>query len=144
MVPPARLAPLALVVALAAAGCGQSNKDSATDFSGEQRAVAQAVEDLQSAGRKGDAQKICTDLLAPALIAEIRHASGDCAKVLDDALQDADTFEMTVEKVTVDGPRATAVVKSDAGKKDRTDTLQLVREGRNWKVASLGGAPAGG
>jgi hypothetical protein len=144
MVPPARLAPLALVVALAAAGCGQANKDSATKFSGEQRAVAQAVEDLQSAGRKGDAQKICTDLLAPALIEEIRHASGDCAKVLDGALQDADTFEMTVEKVTVDGTRATAVVKSDAGKKDRTDTLELVREGRNWKIASLGGAPAGG
>ena len=139
MAPPPRLVPLALVAALAAAGCGQGNKDSATKFSGDQRAVAQAVEDLQTAGRKGDANKICEQLLAPSLVATIRRASGDCAKALDDALKDADSFDLTVEKVTVNGPRATAVVKSETGSKDRVDSLQLVRDGRNWKIASLGG-----
>jgi hypothetical protein len=141
---PMRLLPLALAATLVASGCGQTNKDSAGDFSGEQKAVAQAVEDLQKAGRDGDATRICTDLLAPSLVSAIRRASGDCAKVLDDALADADSFELTVEKVRIDGNRATATVKSDAGDKDRTDSIGLERDGRTWKIASLGGSAAAG
>jgi predicted lipid-binding transport protein (Tim44 family) len=140
---PMRLLPLALVAVLAAAGCGQGSNDSSGDFSGEQKAVAQTVEDLQDAGKKGDSEKICTDLLAPALVRTIRQASGDCAKVVDDALEDADSFDLDVQKVTINGNRATATVKSEAGNKDRTDTIALERDGRNWKIASLGGsAPA--
>jgi hypothetical protein len=142
MVPPTRLLPLAVAAAIFAAGCGQGSSNSATDFQGEQRAVAQTIEDLQSAGKKGDATKICDELLAPTLVDRIKRSGGDCAKVVDSALSDADSFELKVEKVTVNGNRATAVVKSETGKKDRTDTIELVREGRNWKVASLGAGSA--
>ena len=50
MAAPAR--PLALLVAsaLALGACGQSSKDSAKDFQGDQKAVAQAIEDLQTQG----------------------------------------------------------------------------------------------
>jgi PBP1b-binding outer membrane lipoprotein LpoB len=134
----------AAVVALLLAGCGQAQKTSAGKFQGDQKAVAQTIDDLQKAGKKRDANQICEQLLAPSLVQKIEQAgNGDCSKVLDDALADADTFDMTVEKVTVNGNRATAVVKSEAGKKDRTDSLVLEKVGSAWKIASLG-ATAGG
>ena len=140
MAAPARLLALLAVPAALVAGCGQTQKNSASDFQGPQKAVAQTVEDLQSAGRKRDGNKICEQLLAPALVQQIQRASkGTCASVLDDRLRDVDAFEMQVQKVTISGDRATAVVHSDAGKHDRTDTFGLVRQGASWKLASLGG-----
>ena len=136
---PMRLLVPALAAVLLAAGCGQGTKTSAGKFSGEQKVVATTIDDLQSAGRKGDAQKICSDLLAPSLLQQIRRASGDCAKTLDGALQDVDSFGMTVEKVAINGNQATATVKSDAGNSSRTDQIQLQKVGSNWKIASLGG-----
>jgi hypothetical protein len=138
MAPPTRALALALTAAVVLAGCGSGDKNSAGDFQGEQKAVAQTVEDLQTAGRKGDADKICSDLLAASLVQTIRRASGECSKAVDDALQDADSYEMKVEKVAINGNRATATVKSEAGDQDRTDAIALEREGSNWKIASLG------
>jgi hypothetical protein len=141
MAPTTRLAALLLTLPLALGACGQSTKDSAGDFKGDQKAVAQAVEDLQSAGRKSQASKICSDLLAPALVAKIKSASnGPCDKVLKDALSDADSFELQVKKVTVNGTTATAVVESDGGDQKRTDTLELTKVGNAWKIATLGAA----
>jgi PBP1b-binding outer membrane lipoprotein LpoB len=139
-----RLLAAAAVVAMLLAGCGQTQKSSAGKFQGEQKAVAQTIDDLQDAGKDRDANKICEQLLAPSLVSKIEQAgNGDCSKVLDDALADADTFDLTVEKVTVNGNRATAVVKSDAGDKDRTDSLVLEKVGSGWKIASLGETAGG-
>jgi hypothetical protein len=140
---PPCLAALLLLPALALGACGQTTKDSAGKFQGEQKAVAQTVESLQEAGRKGDAKKICTQLLAPSLVARITQSSHKgCDPALKDALSDADAFELQVQKVTVQGDRAVAVVESQAGSKKRTDTLELQRVGRAWKIASLGTAGA--
>jgi len=139
MAAPTRVLALMLALPLVLGACGQSVKDSSGDFQGDQKQVAQAVEDLQSAGRKHDASEICTKLLAPALVAKIKAASaGACDKVLKDALSDADSFELQVQKVTISGTSAKAVVKSEGGDKDRTDTLELVKVGSAWKIATLG------
>ena len=139
MAAPLRLLALLAVPAVLAAGCGQTTKKSAVNFQGDQKAVAQAIDDLQSAGNKRDGNKICGQLLAPALVQRIQQVSkATCASALDDRLRDVDTFEMTVQKVTVNGGNATAVVKSKAGKHDRTDTFAFVRQGANWKISSLG------
>ena len=130
-----------LAAALAVAGCGAAQDDSANDFTGERQAVAQTVEDLEKAGRKDDSQKICDDLLAASVVTRLKAQPGakrDCATALEDSLEDADAFDMTVKSVNVVGNRATAVVKSDAGDDDRTDTLSFVKEGNNWKLASIG------
>jgi outer membrane lipoprotein-sorting protein len=140
---PLRIVALLATLPLVLSACGQATKDSAEDFQGEQKAVAQAVEDLQSASSKKDGQdKICTQLLAPALVTQIKTASkATCQSALKDTLRDADTFDLTVEKVVVDGDKATATVTSDAGGgKDRTDTLELVKVGNAWKIATLGSA----
>jgi hypothetical protein len=130
-----------LAAALAVGGCASADTNSADDFQGQRKAVAQTVEDIQKAGRDGDEQKFCDDLLAAPVVSRLRAQPGaknDCATALGDSLEDADSFDMTAKSVTIAGNRATAVVKSDAGKKDRSDTLTFVREGSNWKLASIG------
>jgi hypothetical protein len=141
MVATARIAVLLCLSVLTLSACGQTDKDSASDFKGDQKAVAQTVEDLQSASRKSDETKLCNDVLAPALVTKIKTASeGTCESALNDALRDVDSWELTVKKVAVNGTTATATVQSDTGKDNRLDTLTLVKVGNAWKISELGSA----
>src|SRR6185312_15490366 len=111
---------------------GQTSKDSAGDFQGEDKAVAQTVEDLQSASSKGDEDKICDEILAADLAGKIKARASKtqktCADVLKDSLRDADSFELQVKKVAVNGTTATATVESDAKGDDKaTTTLTLTK-----------------
>lgn len=129
-------------LALGVAGCGaQAAEDSSTDFRGDERLVAQAVEDLQEAAQGNEAKRLCDEVLARALVQRFNAAGGQdgCAGAVEDAVRDADSFELTVEDVTVTGQRATARVKAEAGDRDETDTIELVREGDRWKVSALQG-----
>jgi Domain of unknown function (DUF4878) len=139
---PVRLVTLLAALALGLSACGQATEDSAGDFQGAQKDVAQTVEDLQSASRKKDASKICDELLAPALVAQIKTASKDtCPNALDDALGDADSFELQVKKVTIEGTQATVVVESDVGADEhKSDTIELTKDNGSWKIATLGRA----
>ena len=99
--------------------------------------MAGTVEDLESAARSSDEEEICTRLLASSLIDTLRSGGQSCTKAISDALDDADTFDMTVKSVTVTGTTATAVV--DSKRKTANDTFKLAKEGGVWKIASLGG-----
>ena len=129
-------APIAVLAALALAGCGAQG--STAEFEGEQERVAQAIEDLQEAGRESDERRICRQLLAPELAGEF----DDCNAGVDEALKAADGFDLTVEKVEVSGTSATAEVQSgrDSGE---VRTVTLAKEGDAWKLADLGEPPAG-
>src|ERR1700742_484735 len=132
----ARIATLLCLSALTLSACGQTDKDSASDFKGDQKAVAQTVEDLQTASRKSDETKLCDDVLAPALVTKIKTASkGTCESAIKDALRDVDSWERTVKKVAIDGTTATATVQSDTGKDNRLDTLTRVRVSNTWKIS---------
>jgi outer membrane PBP1 activator LpoA protein len=137
---PLRLLPVLVAATLTLSACGQSAKDSSGDFKGDQKAVAQTVEDLQSATSKNDRDKICDEILAADLVAKIKSASKQsCPDALKDALRDSDTNELQVKKVAIDGTTATATVESDAGgDKDRTDTLTLTKSGDGWRISGLG------
>jgi hypothetical protein len=140
---PFRVLPVLVAAALALSACGQSSKDSSGDFQGEEKAVAQTVEDLQSAASKGDEDKICDEILAPDLVARIKSASKKtCADALKDSLRDADSFELQVKKVAIDGTTATATVESDAAGDEKTTTELTLTKGRDgWRISSLGTAP---
>ena len=89
-----------------------------------------------TAARKSDEGQICTHLLASSLIDSLRSASGlTCDKAVNNALDDADSYDLTVKSVNVSGNTATAVV--DSKNKATNDTLKLVKEGGRWKIASL-------
>jgi Putative lumazine-binding len=138
-VPASRTLALLLAAAGLATGCGASGSDSASDFSGVKKDVANAVEDLESAARSSDETKICRDLLTSSLIDALRTASRrSCDSAISDALDDADTFNLTVKSVTVAGTTATVVV--DSKEKDSDDTFRLAKVGGRWKIASLGGS----
>jgi hypothetical protein len=134
-----RVLALTLLLALAglAVGCGPTpgSGNSATKFKGAQQQAAQTIEDLQTAGQKGDEGKICDSLIAQSL----RSKLGNCRKVVKAALKDSDSFDLTVDSVTITGATATAKVRADRGKApDERDTIQLVREGGRWRISSLG------
>jgi hypothetical protein len=134
------LVPLALLASLALAGCTtrSTSDDSTGEFRGDQRLVANTVEDFESAASEGDQGKICRDLLARALVAQYAERGGSCERAVDGALKDTDSFEMTVERVTITGTQASVRVKSDRGKKDLQQSLTLVRQGQGWRISGFG------
>jgi hypothetical protein len=134
MSPPALLAAAVLL-----AGCTASSTsdDDTTKFRGDQRLVANTVEDFESAASKGDQDKICRDLLAKALVDRYAQRGGTCEKVVDATLKDTDSFKLTVEKVTIAGQQATASVKADRGKNDVTQSVTLVKQGQGWRISAF-------
>jgi hypothetical protein len=132
--------PLAAIVAVAVAGCTTqtTSDDSTGKFRGEQRLVANTVEDFESAASKGDQDQICRELLAKPLVAEYARRGGTCEKVVDGVLRDSDSFGLTVESVRIAADQATARVKADRGEKDVIRTVTLVKEGPGWRISAFG------
>jgi hypothetical protein len=132
-----RSLPAALLAALALAGCGAQKHDAGVArFKGEQRRVAQVVADLGTSADSRDTAAICGRLLARSLVDRIAAGPLDCEQEIKKSLEDADGFDLTVQRVTVVGPNVATALVSD--KQRRTSTLALVREGRGWRLASLG------
>jgi type II secretory pathway pseudopilin PulG len=136
---PALLAALVAVAVLAAA-CAPSTKSSSNStskFKGEQRQVAQAIEDLEAAANDGNEAKMCNELLARSLAQQLAAHGGSCPTAAKAAVKDADSLGMTVDQVRITDGRATARVTLDRGSKDKVANIQLVREGGRWKVSGL-------
>jgi hypothetical protein len=140
---PARpLAALAVaVLAALPAACAPSSgsSDSAGDFRGDQRAVATVVEDLEDAASNGDQDKVCRNLLAPALVQRLAAGGRGCPAAVDDAIKNTDTFAMDVQSVRISGNRATARVKLETGDRDRVATVGLTRPrpSAGWRIVAL-------
>ena len=101
-----------LLVALALAGCGAEQEQSSVEkFQGEDRAVAQKVEDLQEAGEGRNPEDICSDILASSLVQQLEAADVKCADEMEKAIDDADDYDLEVQEVTVSGSTATAQVR---------------------------------
>ncbi len=133
---------IALALTAALAGCGASSstsEDSSGDFQGQQRLVANAVEDLEAAAGDGDEAKLCRELLASELVQRLASAAdGDCGRAVTRALDNTDAVGLTVRSVRIDGQRATATVTQETGDRDRRTTIGLVKQRGGWKVAALG------
>lgn len=126
------------VLALAVAGCGGAASDSAKEFTGEEAKVAAVIERIEKAARDDDADAVCETLLTEARLALVKQLGTNCKTGVKDAFEDADSFDLTVDDVTIDGASATAKVTSGRGSNKKSDTLSLKREGTAWKVDSLG------
>ena len=131
--------PLAAIAALSVTGCTTTttSDDSSGKFTGEQRLVANTVEDFESAASKGDQAQICRELLAKPLIATYAERGGTCEDAVDGALKDTDSFGLTVESVRITDGQATARVKADRGKNDVIRTINLVKEGTGWRISEF-------
>ena len=125
------------LLAMTLAACGAAPRDSAEEFKGEQAAVASAVEDLESAARDNDAGETCTKLFSSGLLATIKERGRSCETAVKDAFDDADLVDLTVDKVSITGTKATATVTSGTGSKKQTETLALEKVGAAWRISSL-------
>jgi outer membrane lipoprotein SlyB len=126
----------ALAGALGVAGCTSSTGGSSASFTGAQADVAQVVSDLAKDGQRKDAQKICSEILASELVDKLNQAGTSCGQEMDKAIADADDFDLSVQKVTINGSSAIAVVRR--GKDGPTATFRFVREGGKWKATDFG------
>ncbi|MDQ3740994.1 MAG: DUF4878 domain-containing protein [Actinomycetota bacterium] len=127
-----------LVAALALGGCGGA-ADSDQEFEGVQRDVARTIEDLEEAGQEDEPRRICQALLARELVQNIEDAGGSCEEAIQKALDQTDTFALTVEKVDVRGTTATVSVETGVDE-EQLETVELVKEGDAWKISGLPGA----
>ncbi len=129
---------LAIVVALALglSACGAQPTASESEFEGEQQEVAKVVDELAAAGSAGNAERICTEILAKQLVAELKSAGGDCVTEMDRAIEDASDYDLRVKSVKVTGNNATAQVTQ--GKAGAVATFSFVKEGGSWRASALG------
>jgi hypothetical protein len=131
-----RAALIIAALALPLAGCGAATNNQNSKFNGAQADVVKVVDNLAQAGSRGDAKRICTDILAKQLVTELKDAGGDCETEMDRAIKDASDYDLQVTSVKVNGDNATAQVRQgDAG---QTATFTFVKEGGVWKASALG------
>jgi hypothetical protein len=137
-----------LCVLLALGGCA-SSKNSAGDFSGAKKQVAQVVDDLSDFGARRKGTEICQDIYTKQLVEQVsaRDKKRSCGESVEDALEDIDSSDLDVKRITITdaggkvndaGTRAEVVVESKSGDDKLTSKLSLVKVGDDWRVAALG------
>jgi hypothetical protein len=139
MLRPVATRPLLLVLgACVLAGCGDSGPS-------DEQQVRAALTEFGRATAERDYAALCNRVLAPDLIETVERIGLSCEDALKKGFEDVEDPRLAVGTVKVDGDRATAEVRSSAaGESPSEDTVELVRVGDGWRVASLsaGGAPA--
>src|SRR3954453_15463971 len=123
-------------LALSLSACGTATSTQNSKFKGEQQNVVKVVDALATAGGRGDADKICKDILSKQLVTELKTAGGDCVTEMDRAISDASDYDLQVTSVKVNGANATAQVRQ--GKTGQTATFTFVKEGGGWRASALG------
>jgi len=132
------LRPLPLLLAVAIAGCGQS-QSSAGDFKGAEKDVADTIEQLQTSAQNRKPEEICSEVLARGLVEKLKSSGTDCVDEMEKIIADADDFELDVTKVTITGTTATAAVKARRGERDTAVTnFALEREDKKWRLTDFG------
>jgi hypothetical protein len=125
-----RLLPLLAVLALA--GCGETG--AAGGFEGEEAAVAEVVDGLAEASRDRDEGRICEGILT----SELASRLGDCEREIGAVIDAADTTDLGVEDVSLQGADA-ARARVRAGRDEDTDRIiGLVRISGRWRIDDLG------
>jgi hypothetical protein len=126
----------ALVAAVALTGCGGGKKEGANakNFKGDQKDVAQLVDDLQAAARAGDTGKICQDLFTRQLASAVgtRGHTTCQAQVKKQLALKNETI--TITQLAVQTPSALATVQEQNGKVSR---LTFLKQSGKWHVNGI-------
>jgi ketosteroid isomerase-like protein len=124
---------LLLLGACLLAGCGDSGPT-------DEEQVRATLADFQRATEARDYEALCERILAPELIGSVEQIGLQCEMALEKAFEDVEDPQLTVGAVEVHDGRATAEVRSSAaGESPSQDTVELVRVGDGWRIASLAG-----
>ena len=127
--------PIALLLTVVAlSGCTAANQNtSAGSFKGDERDVAQVIDDLKSSR---DPEEVCSRYFTDAFAKSLEADGHDCVDEVQATIRDIANTDMDVEDVSISGDRATAKVSQEG----QTATFQLERSGKSWQISSLGGS----
>ena len=132
MLRPVATRPLLLALATCAlAGCGE-------DRPSDEQQIRSTLAEFGRATAARDYRALCSRVLAPALIGSVTKAGLTCELALQKGLEGLEDPHLTVGTIAVTDDSATAEVRtSAAGQAPSQDTLELVRLGDGWRIASL-------
>jgi hypothetical protein len=133
MLRPVATRPVLLVLAACAlVGCGESGPS-------DEEQIRSTLAAFQRATADRDYGALCDRILAPELIETVKQIGLPCAVALEKGFEDVRDPRLTVGSITVADDSATAQVRSSAaGQTPSEDTVELVRVGDGWRIASLG------
>jgi hypothetical protein len=115
-------------VTVALGGCGTSASDQ----------VRAEVEHLARATAERDYATICTQILAPSLVAHLVSIGIPCPQALKLALSGVRNPVVSVGKVIIRGSRASAITLTTArGERAELVAIQLVKTRQGWRITSL-------
>jgi ketosteroid isomerase-like protein len=121
----------ALLSATVLAGCGGGPSDD--------QQVRQTLTDFVQATAHKDFKRMCDQLLAPRLVAQLQQIGLPCEQALQKGLGDVRDPHLTIGRVTVNGDSATAQIRtSAAGQAPSQDTIDLTKVDGRWRILSLG------
>jgi hypothetical protein len=130
--PDRRAAAIAAAALLGSAGaCGGPS---------EEEKVRATLDTFAEATAQRDWRRICDEVLARRLLDRLRAAGVGCEVALSTGLQGVREPRLEIGAVTIRGDAATARVRTlAANQNESTDTVELVRQGDEWRIAALGG-----
>jgi hypothetical protein len=118
--------------ALLAAGCGGGKSD--------EEKVRDTVSELARATEGKDWQALCDRILAPSLIDQVKRVGLPCEVALEQALGNVKQPRLTIGRITIDGKRAKAEVRTSAeGQQPSQDVVELQRVDEDWRISALAG-----
>lgn len=121
-----------LVVALA--GCGEREPS-------PEEQVRATLTALADATAKKDYQRLCDDVFSKDLLDGITRIGLPCEVAMRNSLGEVKSPRLTIGRITVDGKKASAEVRSSAeGEAPSRDVVELVQTDGGWRVSSLGAA----
>lgn len=120
------------VLAVTVAGCGGAGGPS------DEQQVRTALQGFGRAVTDRDAQALCTRILAPKLVEQIESVGLPCPVAVRGFFS-ARSPRLTVDRVRVRGPHATARVRTTAANQaPSVDTIALTQVAGRWRIASAG------
>jgi hypothetical protein len=128
-----RVAALGAALAVVLGGCGEAGKT-------DEQLVRDTLDAFGAATAAKDYQRLCDDLLAPALLESLVQIGLPCEIALQRSLEDTEEPKLAIGAIAVTGAKARAEVRTTAkGQPPSRDVVQLVRTDAGWRIASLGG-----
>ena len=110
------------------AGCGAS----------AHQQVEAKVQEFARATANRNYAALCSDVLAPALVAHLMAAGLSCEQAMRVFVSSVQNPSINVSKVTVHGSSASAVVLASAtGQRAAIESIELIDTKHGWRLASL-------
>lgn len=117
---------------LALSGCGPFGGESEEDKAGD------TVTELVEARNHGDFARVC-ELIAKSQLAKFEQAGTSCERALPKLAAAGSSTSVRIDEARVQGDRATVdATVSRRGQGGEAQTILLVKEDGDWKVAEVG------